>query len=109
MYYEVELNPMGLGRDGESLTTDEDEWPSTGPTHMNIFVTSRDEDDEIQEMLDIDIPIKHKELAYRLCPIVEVYFNELELMPPEMTPEEWLSLQYEADARAAALEDQDVF
>lgn len=106
MYYEAMINHMGYAADG-TLTSDFDLWDT--PSIVNIFVTNRDDEDEIQEMLDIDIPIEHSHLAYRLFDVVEAYVEELEDCPPEMTADEWLAQQYEADARAAALEDQDVF
>ena len=62
-YYEVELLTLGKTPEGH-LSADEESWIEPNPTYWNIFCTKRDNnDDEIHEILDLDIPIKFSKLA----------------------------------------------
>lgn len=74
--YEVELIPMGehtddWGVDHSCLTSDEDSWDDEGQTVWNIFLTLRHENGDIDEILDIDIPVRHERLA-------NIIFNTIE-------------------------------
>lgn len=104
--WELEVLIMGRAADG-SITTDEDLWDQ--PSCINILATRRDKDEEIIESIDLDIPIQHGDLAWRLRPVIEQYLDDIDRCPPDLTPDEWLALQYEADAKAAALENEDVY
>ena len=65
--YEVQLIPLGVDLEG-SQTSDDDNWV-TGQTTWNIWCVLRT-GDEVDEILDIDIPYAFEALAENIYDIV---------------------------------------
>ncbi len=72
MYYSADLIPLGEPADDpNSLTADDEEWVN-GQTYWNIFVTvTNTETGEIDEIVDLDIPVEFAALARAIFMAVE--------------------------------------
>jgi len=74
--YEVQL--MGLSHNAAGdLTADDEEWISEEPEILNVFVTIR-KGDEIDEVLDIDVPASMPQLAHAIHDVIEDHIRVAE-------------------------------
>ena len=73
-YYEIEIFPMGISKDGDH-TVDDESWKDGRQTHWNIWVVLRQPDRTIDEVLDLDIP---EEMTALADDIYEIIANKIE-------------------------------